>query len=66
MTPDALAKRASRRFGPQWQSALARHLGITSRTVRRWVSGDTPIPPWVARVSFEPDKAPPGQKPSQK
>ena len=27
-----------------WQSALARRLGVNNRTVRRWASGETPIP----------------------
>ena len=27
-----------------WQSALARRLGVNDRTVRRWASGETPIP----------------------
>ena len=27
-----------------WQSALARRLGVSDRTVRRWASGETPIP----------------------
>lgn len=32
-------------YGPQWQSALARDLGVADRTVRRWVAGTTDIPP---------------------
>ena len=26
------------------QSAFARKIGVTDRTVRRWLAGDTPIP----------------------
>jgi len=31
-------------WGHEWQSPLARAVGVTPRTVRRWASGDTPIP----------------------
>ena len=31
-------------YGPQWQSALARDLGVADRTVRRWISGATDMP----------------------
>ena len=33
--------------GPQWQSALARDLGISDRTMRRWVAGTYPVPEGV-------------------
>ena len=26
-------------YGPQWQSALARDLDVSARTVRRWAAG---------------------------
>lgn len=29
-------------YGPQWQCALARDLGISDRTMRRWVAGADP------------------------
>jgi DNA-binding transcriptional regulator YdaS (Cro superfamily) len=32
-------------YGPQWQSALARDLGVADRTVRRWVAGTSEVPP---------------------
>ena len=32
-----------------WQAALARKLGVTARTVRRWASGETPFPTSVQR-----------------
>lgn len=44
-------------FGPEWKNAMARALGplhpdgpreaIDDRLVRRWVSGERPIPSWV-------------------
>jgi hypothetical protein len=34
-------------FGYGWQSKLARELGIADRTVRKWVSGETPLPEWL-------------------
>lgn len=44
-------------YGPHWQSALARDLGVSDRTVRRWVSGVVEVPAglWLdlLRVSQE-------------
>lgn len=31
-------------WGAQWQSAMARALGVNARTVRRWAAGDRAIP----------------------
>ena len=31
-------------YGQQWQSALARDLGVSDRTVRRWVAGTFEVP----------------------
>lgn len=31
-------------YGPLWQSALARDLGVSDRTVRRWVAGTSEVP----------------------
>lgn len=31
-------------YGPQWQSALARDLGVADRTVRRWAAGTSEPP----------------------
>lgn len=31
-------------YGQQWQSALARDLGVSDRTVRRWVAGEREMP----------------------
>jgi len=32
-------------FGEQWQSAIAKKLGVNDRTVRRWAAGDIQINP---------------------
>lgn len=34
-------------YGGQWQSALARDLGVSDRTVRRWAAGVYPMPAGV-------------------
>lgn len=34
-------------YGDQWQSNLARDLGIDSRRIRQWVNNDRPISDWV-------------------
>jgi hypothetical protein len=31
-------------FGSQWQSEMARALGVSDRTVRRWHAGESPMP----------------------
>lgn len=31
-------------YGPQWQSALARDLDVSDRTMRRWIAGTTDVP----------------------
>lgn len=31
-------------YGHGWQTALARALDVNTRTVRRWASGETPVP----------------------
>ena len=31
-------------YGPQWQSALARDLDVSDRTMRRWVAGASELP----------------------
>lgn len=36
-------------YGTQWQSQLARDLGISLRTAQRWARGQYPIPPGVWR-----------------
>lgn len=34
-------------YGPRWQRALARSLGVSDRTVRRWAAGTHPVPAGV-------------------
>lgn len=34
-------------YGPLWQSALSRDLGVSDRTMRRWVAGARPLPEGV-------------------
>ena len=34
-------------YGDDWQSPMARDLGITGRHLRRWVAGERPVPAWV-------------------
>lgn len=34
-------------YGYGWQSALARALGVNSRTVQRWSGAETPLPDWL-------------------
>jgi len=31
-------------YGHQWQTAIARDLGVSDRTVRRWVAGTSELP----------------------
>lgn len=45
MTPDLLRKIGEALYGERWQSSLAAELGVSDRTVRRWVAGvDQPRP----------------------
>jgi hypothetical protein len=54
---DLLARAGSILFGPEWQRPVARMLGplhpeggrdtIDDRLLRRWASGERPIPDWV-------------------
>lgn len=34
-------------YGPRWTTAFARANGINPRTVRRWASGERPVPSWA-------------------
>ena len=36
-------------YGPRWQSDLARALGVSDRTVRRWAAGEEQPRPGVYR-----------------
>ncbi len=43
MNPDQLAAFGRSLYGERWQTALATDLSVADRTMRRWLSGDTPI-----------------------
>ena len=34
-------------FGPSWQAEMARRLGVSSRSLRRWAAGTAPVPPGI-------------------
>lgn len=44
MTPVDLSEKGRALYGVRWQTALARDLGVTDRTMRRWLAGQSPIP----------------------
>ena len=45
MSPEELGRHCARLYGRHgWQTALARELDVNDRTVRRWVSGASPVP----------------------
>jgi len=35
--------------GNRWQSQIARDLGVSDRTVRRWIAGEAAIPEGIER-----------------
>jgi hypothetical protein len=41
---DLLSRVGLALWGAHWQSPLARVLSVNDRTVRRWVSGESPVP----------------------
>lgn len=43
-----LADAGAALYGRDWQSALARDLAVTPRTMRRWVASTHPPPPGIA------------------
>lgn len=47
MTRQSLAAAAKLLYGAQWQRPLSLSLCVDNRLVRRWASGDRPIPSWV-------------------
>lgn len=49
MTPDELQTAGEKLFGPRWQTALARALGVDGSTVRRWLSERLKITTQVSR-----------------
>jgi DNA-binding transcriptional regulator YiaG len=50
MSPKQLSQAALALYGPQWQTPLARRIGVDARTVRKWAAGDRAIPPPVAEL----------------
>lgn len=46
-------------YGPRWQSDLARDLGVSDRTMRRWAAGTTDVPPglWVDLLRLTQERA---------
>jgi DNA-binding transcriptional regulator YdaS (Cro superfamily) len=44
VTPAELKEIGERLYGYGWQTRLAERLGVDGSTVRRWVSGKSPIP----------------------
>ena len=47
MTPDELATAGRALYGERWQTSLADDLHVSDRTMRRWVTGEFPIPAGV-------------------
>ena len=47
MTPSTLEAAATLLHGTRWKIALADALEVDYRLVRRWASGERPIPGWV-------------------
>lgn len=48
LTPELLRSVGEALYGDYWQSALARDLGVASRTVRRWAAGGEAVRPRIA------------------
>jgi hypothetical protein len=44
MSPTKLANVGRALYGQRWQTALATDLGVSDRTMRRWLTGESPIP----------------------
>ena len=44
MTPTLLREAGELLYGPRWQSELAESIGVSNRTIRRWLSGEWPVP----------------------
>ena len=54
MTSDLIREAGQSLFGDRFQSDLARLLGVSDRTVRRWIGGDSAIPyaAWALLCDF--------------
>lgn len=44
MTPAQLEQVGIALYGARWQTDLARDLNVADRSIRRWASGQNPIP----------------------
>jgi hypothetical protein len=47
MTTKLLSDVGEALYGPRWQTELSRDLGVTDRTLRRWLAGDSDPQPGV-------------------
>lgn len=47
MTRSDLIEAGQLLFGEEWQSPMARELGVALRTVQRWASGENDPPPGI-------------------
>ncbi len=47
MEPSLLKRAGEAMFGNQWQTPLAEALGVSDRTMRRWIAGQSPLPDGV-------------------
>lgn len=47
MTLDQLTQIGQVLYGTQWQSDMARALGIDSRRIRQWLADERPLPDWL-------------------
>jgi ribosomal protein S4 len=48
MTPETLRRVGEALYGERWQTALASDLGVADRTMRRWLSGASPVPTGIS------------------
>ena len=48
MIPKLLADVGQALYGPHWVASLTEALGVSPRTMRRWMNGTADIPPGIA------------------
>jgi hypothetical protein len=48
MKADTLEQVGQALYGAMWRTALGEALGVNERTIRRWSSGESPIPDGVS------------------
>jgi hypothetical protein len=53
ITSDKLADIGRALYGERWQTALAADLRVADRTLRRWLTGEAPIPDNIGREARE-------------